>query len=575
LQTAGISLLTPRVTVFGPWGNAIVTAADSDPQQGGLVVHLTNVLPFHTYYVEVQAGQANVFGIGAYSLNVEETAFLNNFVGQTSATVTQEVSAVTTGLLNTAHANVSFGTATPLAQYYDTANGSYYDSTRGSLDSSSDAAYYSVQAPPTTNAASGTALTAMVWGLQNQINPRVRVFDSQRNPLAAQVIVNDGYSYSIQIANAAAGATYYVEVVQGPSNPHAGNYFLGVDFSPNALAVTNQVAGSLTNAQPIALKTLDTSAGDRTDLFHFVLAATANGSTTVRMTLTDALGEVVFALTAGTAEAVSGNVLLAPGVYYATFTASVANGPIPTLQFLLLGDILTSPIGPESTDTSGAPGGSSNPGNSPSPNWDDGSSSGVTPADPASDPYTSPTAPVVTLKNPTDQSNLAGDGVQLPMSANDSAGNPLTFAATGLPPGLSIDANSGVISGVIANNAASSQPYVVTVTATDMVANCGATQSFYWYVNPPVISAANPGNQSNTVGDTVSLPIFASCSDGASLTYNVANLPPGLTIDPNTGVISGVIGDGAASTDPYNVMIDIFDPSSGVDVTVSFFWTVT
>lgn len=55
----------------------------------------------------------------------------------------------------------------------------------------------------------------------------------------------------------------------------------------------------------------------------------------------------------------------------------------------------------------------------------------------------------VTLSNPGDQDYLEGDPVSLPLQASDSvAGDPLTFSAQGLPQGLAIDPQTGVISGV-------------------------------------------------------------------------------------------------------------------------------
>ncbi|MEE4174814.1 MAG: tandem-95 repeat protein, partial [Xanthomonadales bacterium] len=63
---------------------------------------------------------------------------------------------------------------------------------------------------------------------------------------------------------------------------------------------------------------------------------------------------------------------------------------------------------------------------------------------------------------------------------------------------------------------------------------------------PPDVT--NPGGQSNTEGDLVSLQIVASDTDLDPLGYSAINLPPGLSIDPTSGLISGTIdvgGDGA------------------------------
>jgi hypothetical protein len=38
----------------------------------------------------------------------------------------------------------------------------------------------------------------------------------------------------------------------------------------------------------------------------------------------------------------------------------------------------------------------------------------------------------------------------------------------------------------------------------------------------------------------VTLPVLATASDGSSLVYSASGLPPGMDIDPRTGVITGV-----------------------------------
>ena len=90
--------------------------------------------------------------------------------------------------------------------------------------------------------------------------------------------------------------------------------------------------------------------------------------------------------------------------------------------------------------------------------------------------------------------------------------DPGTFNAVGLPTGLTIDPNSGVLSGTIGLRAAGS--YAVTVTASDDGA-VGSTL-FVWTVNdttPPALTS--PGPQTNNEGDSVSVTVTAVDADPA------------------------------------------------------------
>lgn len=92
-----------------------------------------------------------------------------------------------------------------------------------------------------------------------------------------------------------------------------------------------------------------------------------------------------------------------------------------------------------------------------------------------------------------------------------------------------------------------------------------AAPEFY---QPPTIT--NPGDQSSVEGDTVSLPIDGAVGDGKLRTFMATGLPPGLSIDPATGVISGTLSPGSAGTRTVTVTIS----DAVTDVSVQFNWTV-
>jgi hypothetical protein len=85
----------------------------------------------------------------------------------------------------------------------------------------------------------------------------------------------------------------------------------------------------------------------------------------------------------------------------------------------------------------------------------------------------------VTVNSPGNQTSTAGTAVSVPISASDSAsGQTLSYSATGLPAGLSINGTSGLISGTPTAAGTSN----VTVTAKDTTGATGST-SFTWTVN--------------------------------------------------------------------------------------------
>jgi subtilase family serine protease len=78
----------------------------------------------------------------------------------------------------------------------------------------------------------------------------------------------------------------------------------------------------------------------------------------------------------------------------------------------------------------------------------------------------------VTVTNPGTQMGIAGKPVTLQIHATDSGAAPLTYTATGLPPGLSVNSSAGTITGTPSHAGA----YTVTISATDAYTNSGTAR---------------------------------------------------------------------------------------------------
>ena len=86
----------------------------------------------------------------------------------------------------------------------------------------------------------------------------------------------------------------------------------------------------------------------------------------------------------------------------------------------------------------------------------------------------------------TDQSNTEGNIVSLDADASDSNFDSLTYSATGLPSGTTINATTGVISGTLSSTSSGSHFVTVTVSDGFLV----ATDTFTWTVSDPPSGSA-------------------------------------------------------------------------------------
>ena len=115
----------------------------------------------------------------------------------------------------------------------------------------------------------------------------------------------------------------------------------------------------------------------------------------------------------------------------------------------------------------------------------------------------------------------------------------------------------------------------VEVTASDGEASSAPlTSAPVTVADSPPVFAQDLGARSDVEGASVSVSAAATDADGEAIAYTASGLPPGVGIDPNTGLIGGTIAAGAAAQSPYAVTVTLVQGAvSGPSDTFS--WTVT
>ncbi|MGJ8596651.1 Ig-like domain-containing protein, partial [Sulfitobacter sp.] len=155
-----------------------------------------------------------------------------------------------------------------------------------------------------------------------------------------------------------------------------------------------------------------------------------------------------------------------------------------------------------------------------------------------------------------------------------------TLESGDIPPDLSFDVNTGILSGTISNTASALVTYTATFRATDEQGRSTTSSVSFTVNNPePALTTQIP-NQNNFDGDVV-LPVAGIdlddfITDDDPLTFVVSGLPEGLSYNAATNVISGTLDNSASQSgvDGSYAISVIATDSQGRDTEASFTWNI-
>jgi hypothetical protein len=342
LNVAGQSLLVPRLTVYDAAGHIVASALAPDPLNNNLSLHLDHLTPGGVYYVKVEGGTKDVFGIGQYDLEIDPHPAGGAILPPApSGAPVPPPSLANAQLLATTPGYVEH-------TYYEIIN---------TLTPAVPARTYLVQSadlgPNMTN-----VMTVVVHSPENaDTHYRVNIFDDRGNLVSSEVLLDDAGRLEVRVPNVHSAQNYYVQIEDAdPTLTQSVDFDVDIDFAQDATHLQPFVRQSLGKGQADYAATLRVLQSQE---FHFVLSATdwsAPAETGIRMVIYDADGRAVFTTSVADGASRTADVFLNAGQYTVRFTrANQQGGTLQPILFELSGLTESEPIGPQLRDTTLGP----------------------------------------------------------------------------------------------------------------------------------------------------------------------------------------------------------------------------
>ncbi|HSR44476.1 MAG TPA: immunoglobulin-like domain-containing protein [Acidimicrobiia bacterium] len=159
--------------------------------------------------------------------------------------------------------------------------------------------------------------------------------------------------------------------------------------------------------------------------------------------------------------------------------------------------------------------------------------------------------------------------ISVSAAATDAEGDTLTYSATGLPLGLSIDSGTGLITGLINHAAAASSPYTVEVSVTDGV-NAPVTDTFTWTVTnvatsvPYVVAGTGGAGGGDDLLTAVDEADFNPVTNEVDIGIGTGTSSvEAIAAHPTTGVVYAVDGGQFGTLDPESGSFSPIGPGLG------------